>query len=174
MYFLAALSFLIASDFEIQPTESDEQIEVVPFEIKGTVESFDPVLRAKALAESIPKNWCGTYQSFSDESEVDIFLTIESAIATGQIVDFRGEMIIGKVQTAFQGHLNAKSDQLELIPINKSDEEFIYPHGKFMGLQGARILGWKPNNLNSPGGRLDFQFDCKDEFLEAPAVRSLW
>ena len=174
MYFLAALSLLIATDFEIQQTERDEQIQVVPFEIKGSVENFDPVLRAKELAESIPKHWCGSYRSFSDESELDIRLTIQTVKAIGQIVDFRGDMMIGRFKTAFQGHLNAKSDQLELIPISNSGEEFIYPYGKFMGLQGASILGWKPTNLNSPGGRLNFQFECKDEGLESLSDGGLW
>lgn len=161
--------------FEAQDFSLDSVLKIKPFVIEGSVENFDPVGRAIGLAKSFPRKWCGTYSSFDDNSnEIDVLLTFSNPSSTGQIVDLKGEMLIGDISTPIQGYLNAKSDQLELFLLS---EKLIYglePGGVFVGLHNAKLLGWKPPRLDQPGGRLVLREDCDNQALKAPSLITIW
>lgn len=79
------------------------------------VETFDPVARAAVIAQELPRQWSGTYQSFGSAPPQTVQLTLASAIALGQMVDVRGEITVGGTTVPVQGNINAKSDQLDLL-----------------------------------------------------------
>ncbi len=152
--------------------ESD--IEVKSFVLEGSVENFDPAARAVELVKTLPRTWCGSYKPFNKDSKIEVRLTFSKVYSTGQIVDLEGEMLLGSVKTKINGHLNAKSDQMELIPLGSNLIAGLEPGGSFIGLQGAELFGWKSPRLNDQGGRLKLMKDCNQASLEAPAVRSVW
>ena len=98
----------------------DSIIEIKPFVLEGSVESFDPTQRAKEIAKKLSRKWCGTYSSFNDGSNVDVTMQLSDVKAIGQMVVIGGEMLIGNFKTKFRGNLNAKSNQTQLIIL--SDE----------------------------------------------------
>jgi hypothetical protein len=118
------------------------------------VETFDPDARAKLLADQMPRRWAGTYQAFGSTTAVPVVLRFDALKAIGQIVDLRGEMTIGAVNTPVQGNLNAKSDQFELLPLIRDLSTGLEPGGDFLGLQGLSLSGWNAPRLTNLGGRL--------------------
>jgi hypothetical protein len=142
----------------------------------GEVETFDPIARARLIAEQMPRRWSGSYQSFSGGPEVPVALRIDGATPIGQMVDLRGSMEIGGVATPIQGNLNAKSDQLDLLPLGDPLGGALEPGGAFQSVQGLSLTGWSAPRLTTPGGRLQMVPD-----QSAPAgtagtspVRGLW
>jgi hypothetical protein len=143
----------------------------------GPVETFDPSGRARDLAASIPRVWKGSYQSFIDGKVVPAELRLASVVAIGQIVDLRGELSVGGVITPVQGNLNAKSDQLDLIPLAGNPGAQLELGGAFQGLQGVTLAGWNAPRLTHPGGILDLQPPRpapRQSVRNAEAVRGLW
>jgi len=120
----------------------------------GSVETFDPSLRALQLVEQLPRRWGGSYQAFGSATPVPVELRLDTLTAIGQIVDLRGAMTIGSVTTAVQGNLNAKSDQFELLPLIDNLSTGLEPGGDFLGLEGLSLSGWNAPRLTNPGGRL--------------------
>ncbi len=153
---------------------NDPAKEIKPFVLEGSVESFDPVLRAIDLAKTIARDWCGSYQSFEDDENVQVSLKLIEVKAIGQIVHLTGDMTFGYATTPVTGHLNAKSDQMELIPLSEKLIPGLEPGGYFVGLQGARIFGWKSPRLDNPGGRLELKEKCEEELSKAPVVNTIW
>ncbi len=149
-------------------------LEIKPFVLEGSVESFDPVARASELVKTMQGKWCGVYRPFKTDSEIDVVLTFQRITAIGQIIDLRGEMLLGKTQIPVNGHFNAKSDQVELIPISDQVINGLEPGGIFVGLQGFSLFGWKSPRLDNPGGRLSLNQDCGQQISKAPAVLGLW
>ena len=80
----------------------------------------------------------------------------------------------GDRETIVHGNLNAKSDQLELIPIGKELIQGLEPGGSFVGFQGAKLLGWKSTNLENSGGKLQLSESCEDVSSKPPTVSSIW
>ena len=121
MPFLLAMDLPAGSQvpFQTNPQLPLDPIQLaVPLELKELeVESFDPVARAAELAESLPRQWCGTFEPFDGNPTVDVTLDITQMTAMGQMVDLRGTMTLGSVTTPVQGNVHAKSDQLDLIPL---------------------------------------------------------
>ena len=66
-----------------------------PLDLEGSVQRFDPIARAANIATSMPREWCGSYMSFSSGNSVDVKLTFASVQPIGQMVDLRGNMQIG-------------------------------------------------------------------------------
>ncbi|KEF41026.1 MAG: hypothetical protein ER33_13755 [Cyanobium sp. CACIAM 14] len=122
--------------------------------VSGEVETFDPIARARLIAEQIPRRWSGSYQSFSGGPAVPVVLRIDGATPVGQIVDLRGSMAIGGVETPVQGNLNAKSDQLDLLVLADPLGAALEPGGQFQSVQGLSLSGWSAPRLTTPGGRL--------------------
>ena len=143
----------------------------MPLMLEGTVESFDPALRAADLATSLPRQWCGTYRAFPNGADQTVSLSLSSLQAYGQMVDVRGAMTIGNVTTPVQGNLNAKSDQLNLIPLADTLTSDLASGGSFLGLQGLELSGWQGSRLTNPGGRLSLSTACGSETLP---IRGLW
>ncbi len=143
----------------------------------GEVETFDPVARARLIAEQVPRSWSGRYQSFGGGEPVPVSLRIDSATAIGQMVDLRGSMVIGGVATPVQGNLNAKSDQLDLLLLGDPLGGSLEPGGEFQGLQGLSLSGWHAPRLTTSGGALQM---IPDRTAAVPAVpsqtpiRGLW
>jgi hypothetical protein len=179
---LVALPLLLAASpvrmgdvvpFTRPPIQSNLQDEG----INGEVETFDPVARARLIAEQMPRRWSGRYQSFVGGVPVPVALRIDSATAIGQIVDVRGSMAIGGFTSAVQGNLNAKSDQLDLLLLGDSLGASLEPGGEFQGLQGLSLSGWHAPRLTTPGGTLQM---LPDRTASGPAVpsdvpvRGLW
>ncbi len=192
MLFLPILGFWIANEPSVKPIETslppaigsevlldqslpfDTPIEIKPFVIEGSVENFDPEARAEELAKTFPRKWCGIYSSFDEESNVEVILTFDKASPIGQIVDLKGEMTIGDIKTPIHGNLNAKSDQLELIPLSDKLIPGLEPGGTFISLQGAKLFGWKSSRLDNPGGRLELNDKCDKKISKAPNLITIW
>ena len=143
----------------------------VPLMLEGSVESFDPVVRATDLAATMPRQWCGTYKAFPNGSDQAVQLILSDVRSHGQIVAVRGAMTIGTINTAVQGNLNAKSDQLDLIPLADSLGDGLELGGEFLGLQGVDLSGWQASRLTNQGGRLSLSPSCVSEALP---IRGLW
>jgi hypothetical protein len=123
--------------------------------IGGTVETFDPVGRAELIAARIPRFWRGNYRPFERGAPPrPVQLQLDSVVPDGQMVVLRGRMQIAGAETAFVGNLNAKSDQLDLIPLTETLDTGLEPGGAFQGLQGLSLSGWGAPRFVTPGGRL--------------------
>ena len=161
----------IQAPFESSQSFDSSQL-AIPLELEGSVESFDPVARAADLAATLPRQWCGNYTSFSSNSTVDVELTLTRLKPMGQMVDLRGEMRIGSISTPVQGNLNAKSDQLDLLPLSPELTDDMEIGGRFLGLQDFSLAGWEAPRLTNPGGRLDLTRSCA--VSESAPIRALW
>ncbi len=161
----------IQAPFEAPPPFDSSQ-PVLPLVLDESVERFDPVARASYLAETLPKQWCGNYTAFDSNSTVDVELTLASVKPMGQMVDLRGDMRIGSISTAVQGNLNAKSDQLDLLPLSPVLTNDLEIGGRFLGMQGFSLAGWEAPRLTNTGGRLDLSSSCTS--LESAPIRALW
>ena len=140
------------------------------------VETFDPVARAAVLAQEMPRQWSGTYQSFTATPPLTAQLSITSAIALGQMVDVRGEITIGGTTVPVQGNLNAKSDQLDLLLLGENREAGLENGGDFRGLQGFSLSGWRAPRFTMPGGQLELTAVVATPARPAigSRVRGLW
>jgi len=136
------------------------------------VQSFDPVARAALLAQQLPRQWSGTYQAFSNGVPVAVQVKLASATAIGQMVDVRGEMTLGSITLPIQGNLNANSDQLDLLLLGDVPGVDLEPGGRFLGLQGFTLTGWRAQRLTNPGGVLVLNPVLAS--TGAPTIRGLW
>lgn len=136
------------------PAGSIQSAETYLLGTLSPVETFDPAARAAALAQTMPRNWSGTYQPFDGGASVPVALDLATITAFGQMVDVRGEMTVGSVVTPVQGNLNAKSDQLDLLVLCQCDVAGLELGGGFLGLQGINLSGWVAPRLTHPGGQL--------------------
>ncbi len=143
-----------------QPLPFEPTLKIVPYVLEGSVENFDPVARAKELAKTLPRKWCGTFTPFGNENALDVSIRFSSVTPIGQMLTLKGDMVIGPLKTPLSGVLNAKSDQLELIPISDRLLASVEPGGLFMGFQGFSLTGWKPSRLTTDGGRLQMSQIC--------------
>ena len=143
----------------------------MPLMLEGSVESFDPVARATDLAATMPRQWCGTYKAFPNGMDQAVQLQLSDVRSYGQMVAVRGAMTIGSTNTPVQGNLNAKSDQLNLIPLADNLGDGLEPGGDFLGLQGLDLSGWQALRLTNQGGRLSLSPSCGSEALP---IRGLW
>lgn len=139
----------------------------------NSVELFDPLVRAQQLADQLPRSWRGTYQAFAGGAAVPVQLRIASLTPMGQMVDIRGEMTFGGASTPIQGNLNAKSDQLEILPLIDNLSLGLEPGGDFLGLQGFSLSGWNAPRLTNPGGRLVLEPEPIPVEPTGP-IRGLW
>ena len=183
MPFLLAMDLPVGSEvpFQTNPQLPLDPIQLsIPMDVDSTtVESFDPRKRAVALAETLPRQWCGTYKPFDGNPTVDVTLTLSSLRPIGQMVDLRGTMNLGEVTTPVQGNLHAKSDQLNLIPLSDDLIAGLEPGGSFLGLQNLSPSGWESPrlvNASNPGGptggRLALSTTC--ETAGAVPLMPLW
>ena len=144
----------------------------------GRVEVFDPVARAALIASELPRQWRGSYQSFSGGGVVPVQLSIDAVRATGQMVDFRGTITIASVTSPMQANINAKSDQLDMLLLGSSNlPAGLEAGGAFLGLQGLTISGWHAPRLTAMGGRLQLAPTTAGgaQAVSGPrAVRGLW
>ncbi|WP_370593643.1 hypothetical protein [Synechococcus sp. BIOS-U3-1] len=143
-----------------------------PLELEGSVQRFDPVARAANIATSMPREWCGSYLSFSSGNSVDVKLTFASVLPIGQMVDLRGDMQIGEISTPVQGNLNASSDQVDLLPLASQLTDDLEAGGSYLALQGMTLSSWQAPRITNRGGSLSLAPSCPGS--EAPAVRALW
>ena len=181
MPFLLAMDLPAGSQvsFQTNPQLPLDPIQLaVPLERNELeVESFDSVARAAELAESLPRQWCGTFKPFDGNPTVDVTLDLTQMTAMGQMVDLRGTMTLGSVTTPVQGNLHAKSDQLDLITLADPLIAGVEPGGVFLGLQMFSPTSWQaPRLINvadpgtGVGGRLAMTPRCQEE----PPVQPLW
>ena len=77
---------------EVIPLETT--IEIQPFVLEGSVDSFDPLQRAKDLVKDFPREICGTYSPFDHEDILEVIIKVSDAKAIGQIVEFNGQFLI--------------------------------------------------------------------------------
>ena len=150
----------------------DASVLTEPLELDGSVQRFDPIGRAANIATSLPREWCGSFMSFSSGNSVDVKLTFASVQPIGQMVDLRGNMQIGEISTPVQGNLNASSDQLDLLPLASQLTDDLEPGGSYLALQGMSLSSWQAPRLTNRGGSLSLAPSCPGS--EAPAVRALW
>jgi hypothetical protein len=143
----------------------------------GTVETFDPIGRARLIAELIPRRWSGTFRPFASGTVQPVQLELSSAAPVGQMVDLRGRITIGTTTSDIQGNINAKSDQLDLLVLGDAPIPGLEPGTGFQGLQGLSLSGTSLIRLTDPGARLQLE----PEMVVAPApttggeaIRGLW
>jgi hypothetical protein len=123
--------------------------------LSGSVETFDPVARAELIASRIPRTWRGSYRPFErGAAPQPVQLLLDSVAPSGQMVVLRGRLLIAGLESPFQGNINAKSDQLDLLPLASSLGAGLEGGGEFQGLQGLSLSGWHAPRLTNPGGRL--------------------
>ena len=140
------------------PQESFSQ--KAPLGLDGPVDDFDAVRRAAEIAKQISRKWCGHYQPFGKPSNVEVILTFSKVTPMEQMVDLRGDMNFGRFTTKVQGNLNAKSGQLDLLPLSDQLSDVLEPGGQFIGLQGLHLLGWDSSGFSNLGGRLELSETC--------------
>ncbi len=143
----------------------------------GTVETFDPVARAELMATRIPRFWRGTYRPFERGAAVQpALLRLDAVVPDGQMVVLRGRMQIAGVETPFQGTINAKSDQLDLVPLAGTLAPGLEAGGGFQGLQGLSLSGWDSPRFTFPGGRLQLIPGAPpaEEASAGEVIRGLW
>jgi len=133
-------------------TQVRSQLEAVQTD---TVEQFDPVARAQALASELPRAWRGSYLAYGSGAPVSVQLELAALEPVGQMVVLKGTMSLGSVSTPVQGNLNAKSDQLDLLILGDATAVGLEPGGSFLGLQTFQLSGWEAPRLTSPGGKLE-------------------
>ena len=143
-------------------TSSDPNLKILPFVIEGSVESFDPVLKAKKLAETMPRKWCGIYRSFGEGLNPSVTLFFSKVKPIGQILSLDGKLLIDGNAIPFHGNLNAKSNQVELLNIANQRIFGLEPGGTFLGFNGLRKLTWTPPRLNVSGGQINLKPSCND------------
>ena len=157
-----------------EPLSKEDSFQILPYQLEGSVENFDSVARASFLAKTLPKKWCGTFEQFNKESKFNLILNFLDVSIAGHIVNLEGEMLIEGKRLSLQGNLNAKSNQLELLVASGDSIGSLEPGGRFMGLQGFSLLGWKPPRLNSQGGKLKIYKECEGKSSEPPDIISIW
>jgi hypothetical protein len=143
----------------------------------GTVETFDPIGRARLIAELLPRRWSGTFRPFASGEVQPVQLELSSTEPVGQMVDLRGRITIGTTSTDIQGNINAKSDQLDLLVLGDASIPGLEPGTGFQGLQGLSLSGTSLIRLTDPGARL--QLEPEIGGAPAPAgsgdtIRGLW
>jgi hypothetical protein len=148
----------------------------VPMDAPVPVETFDPIGRARLIAELIPRLWRGTYRAFDGAPVQPVQLQLEAATPMGQMVDLRGQLLIGEAVVPVQGNINAKSDQLDLLLLTDETVANLDAGGSFQGLQGLSLSGWRSSRLTSLGGR--FQLNPVTVAVEGEGrggvIRGLW
>ena len=143
--------------------------------VGGTVETFDPVGRAELIANRIPRFWRGNYRAFERGAPPrPVQLQLDSMVPDGQMVVLRGRLLVDGAETAFMANLNAKSDQLDLIPLSESLPPGLEPGGAFQGLQGLSLSGWGAPRFISPGGRLQLMPGPAPQEASGGVIRGLW
>ena len=144
----------------------------------GSVETFDPVGRAALIARELPRVWSGTYRPYDGGASLPVELRIASAMPMGQMVDIRGSLSVGGIESPVQGNLNAKSDQLDLLLLGDKLGGGFEPGGQLLGLQGFPLVTWQPPRLTSIGGRLllapQASFSPSPPAAGSPTIRGLW
>ncbi|MFZ0408099.1 MAG: hypothetical protein WAM11_08335 [Cyanobium sp.] len=148
----------------------------------GPVETFDAVGRAELLARELPRTWSGSYRPYQGGESLPVELRIASATPMGQMVDIRGSLSVGGVESPVQGNLNAKSDQLDLLVLGDKLGGGLEPGGQLLGLQGFPLVTWQPPRLTSVGGRLLLTPQAAPtptpapsrSKTSAPSIRGLW
>lgn len=119
-----------------------------------TVEQFDPVARAKALAKDLPRRWSGTYLPKTAGTAQSVRLDLASLTPVGQMLVIKGTMTIGSLTSPVQGNINAKSDQLDLLLLGDTAAAGLEPGGVFQGLQTFQLSDWESPRLTNTGGKL--------------------
>ena len=173
---LAAMPLPVGSTVPFQEPTTIRQELPRGFGEQVQVETFDPVARAAVLAQDMPRQWSGTYQSFTAAPPLTAQLNITSAIALGQMVDVRGEITIGGTTVPVQGNLNAKSDQLDLLLLGENRAAGLENGGDFRGLQGFSLSGWRAPRFTMPGGQLELTavVATPERSGSGSPVRGLW
>ena len=158
------------------PTQGAFKVDQATGTETNRVQTFDPRARAQFLARQIPREWAGTYQSFSSGGPVPVQLRLSELTAMGQIVDLRGSITIGGVTSPVQGNLSAESDQLDLLVLGNTIGGGLQPGGLFQGLQGLELSGWNGLRLTEMGGRLALSpvGGAPAQSRSAMPVRGLW
>lgn len=141
---------------------------------QAQVRTFDPVARAAQLAPQLPRQWSGTYQSFSGGAPLPVQISLASVTALGQMLDVRGEMTVASVTVPVQGNFNANTDQLDLLLLGDVPAGQLENGGEFLGLQlqGFNLAGWMAPRLTNPGGQL--ALSPVGGSGAAPVIRGLW
>ena len=144
----------------------------------GPVETFDPIGRAELIARELPRYWGGVYRPYQAGASLPVQLSIASATPIGQMVDIRGTLSVGGIESPVQGNLNAKSDQLDLLLLGDKLGGDLEPGGQMLGLQGFSLVTWQPPRLTSTGGRLLLAPQAAPAPASrpgsAPTIRGLW
>ena len=159
------------------PTPGAYKIDEATGTETNRVQTFDPVGRAQVLAREIPREWTGTYQSFSSGGPVPVQLRLSSLTPMGQIVNLRGEITIAGLTSPVQGNLSAESDQLDLLVLGDKIGPGLTPGGLFQGLQGLELSGWNGLRLTEMGGRLALspvRGTAPVPVQRGKAIRGLW
>ncbi len=189
MFFLPFIDILIANqppELQIKPENRvdetlmkspapiKETFEIVPYQLNGSVENFDPIARANLLVQNLARKWCGSYMAFGESWERDVVIRFDEMNAIGQIVTMKGEMLLDALTIPVEGTLNAKSDQYTLLVLSDKTIAGLEPGGSFIGFQGISLLGWQASNLKNDGGRLKIQEKCSINTSKSPSIISTW
>ncbi|MFN6338342.1 MAG: hypothetical protein ACK41W_06400 [Cyanobacteriota bacterium] len=137
------------------------------------VEAYDPVGRARLIAERIPRVWSGTYRPFNSGRVFQATINLERVTPLGQMVDLRGQLTLDGVRAPVRGNIHAKSNQLDLLVLGNTLGAVLDPGGEFQGQQGLSLSGWLPPRPTGLGGRLQLN-PGPSPVVAGDVVRGLW
>ena len=162
-------------DFDLPPAAEVSPLDVEPIESLDAgrieIELFDPVKRARQLADELPRSWQGTLRVAGSSERMPADLELDRLVPLEAMVDVFGQLTIAGQTVPVQGNLNAATEQLNLLLLGDDLPADLEPGGNFLGLQMFNISMWVGPRLTSRAALLRLAPASDD--LEPP-VRGLW
>ena len=162
-------------DLDLPPAAEVSPLDVEPIEPLDAdrieVQTFDPIKRARMLADTLPRLWEGRLRLAGSSERLPAALELDRLVPLEAMVDVFGQLTIGGQTVPVQGNLNAATEQLSLLLLGDDLPAGLEPGGHFLGLQMFNISMWVGPRLTSRAALLRLAPASDD--LEPP-VRGLW
>ena len=167
----AFVDFDLPSAAEVSPLDV-EPIEPLDAE-RIEVQTFDPIKRARQLADELPRQWQGTLRVAGSGERLPADLRLDRLVPLEAMVDVFGQLTIAGQTVPVQGNLDAATEQLNLLLLGDYLPADLEPGGNFLGLQMFNISMWVGPRLTSRAALLRLAPVAKYQYQEPP-VRGLW
>ena len=106
-------------DFDLPPAAEVSPLDVEPIEPleadRIEVQTFDPIKRARQLADTLPRQWQGTLRVAGSSERIPADLELDRLVPLEAMVDVFGQLTIAGQTVPVQGNLNAATEQLSLL-----------------------------------------------------------
>ena len=162
-------------DFDLPPAAEVSPLDVEPIEPleadRIEVQTFDPIKRARQLADELPRYWQGTLRVAGSSEQMPADLELDRLVPLEAMVDVFGQLTIAGQTVPVQGNLNAATEQLNLLLLGDDLPADLEPGGNFLGLQMFNISMWVGPRLTSRAALLRLAPVAQ---YQEPPVRGLW